>query len=155
MCGVSSAPFNNPQCAQEQWQILICRDFSLAADKPFPFSQFQSTYSDSCHKAVPRYPRIDYIYKFCDKSRIKEAAYNKRCHLAASRNHHRHNSHQPHYHQNSLVDHHQFRAIELPIASLESENSPQDKVWMSNMTAVYATPTYYILLKPFVDIRTG
>lgn len=78
-----------------------------------------------------RYPRIDYQYKFCDKSRLKESVYNKRCHhLAAmdkSKTHHRHQHYHNHHNAQRQFDsfdhphHHQHRTWPAykPFASIE------------------------------------
>lgn len=71
-----------------------------------------------------RYPRIDYQYKFCDKTKLK-ASFSKRCHHLAnnkSKTPHRHHHH--HYkpnavHSNSLADQRSRTLFNRPFASFE------------------------------------
>lgn len=86
---------------------------------------------------MPRYPRIDYQYKFCDKSRLKESVYNKRCHhlaaLEKSKPHHRHQHYNHHpQRQFDAFDHHHRsnslgerpRVVYNPFASFENTRVP-------------------------------
>lgn len=85
---------------------------------------------------------MDYKYKFCDKTRLKEAQYNKLCQPQSGErklNQQPHRRHPHHAHRNSLAE--RFRSVNNPFASFEQIRSATVVAAVEDDSSALATST--------------